>query len=59
MSKLSNPRRLCRRLPTLESLENRQLMSLTVDLRLPGGAKSASVGISLPSVDLNLKIPIR
>jgi len=27
----------------IEQLENRQLMSLTVDLRLPGGAKSASV----------------
>jgi len=27
----------------VETLENRQLMSLTVDLRIPGGAKSATV----------------
>jgi len=27
----------------LESLENRQLMSLTIDLRIPGGGKSATV----------------
>jgi uncharacterized protein (DUF2141 family) len=41
MSKLSNPRR--HRAPLLEPLENRRLMSLTVDLRLPGGGKSANV----------------
>ena len=29
--------------PLVETLENRQLMSLTVDLRLPGGGKSATV----------------
>jgi uncharacterized protein (DUF2141 family) len=29
--------------PVIETLENRQLLSLTVDLRLPGGAKSANV----------------
>ena len=29
----------------MEQLENRQLMSLTVDLRLPGGGKSATVKI--------------
>lgn len=37
----ASPRR--RRIPTLESLENRQLLSLTVDLRLPGGGKAATV----------------
>jgi uncharacterized protein (DUF2141 family) len=29
--------------PLVETLENRQLMSLTIDLRLPGGGKSATV----------------
>ena len=29
--------------PVIETLENRQLLSLTVDLRLPGGAKTANV----------------
>src|SRR5262249_9730183 len=29
--------------PVIESLENRQLLSLTVDLRIPGGGKTANV----------------
>ena len=30
--------------PLIETLENRQLLSLTIDLRLPGGGKTANVG---------------
>ena len=49
MSELYHSRRIpVRRKPRagqqfIEKLENRQLMSLTVDLRLPGGGKAASV----------------
>jgi hypothetical protein len=40
----TSPSRLCRQSFTgLETLENRQLLSLVVDLRVPGGAKAATV----------------
>jgi hypothetical protein len=43
----------------VETLENRQLMSLTVDLRLPGGAKSATVSTVGQKISLEVWATIK